>query len=105
MIDDLLDRVWRKGYTCNEFACEAWKKITGKDLSKKLYSHLVNEDKFSKLDGPQNPCLVFMSNNDKTDTHIGIFYNGKILHLTMRGVQLAPLELIKLYFKDVRFYQ
>jgi hypothetical protein len=39
-IDNLLDRTWTKDLTCNEFACEAWKQITGKDLSKRIEKFL-----------------------------------------------------------------
>lgn len=105
MIDDLLDRVWRKGYTCNEFACDAWKVIKGEDLSAKLESHLNGKSKFKLLKKQKSPCLVFMSNSDTSSSHIGIFYNEKVLHLSTMGVQYIPLETISLYFKKVRFYQ
>ena len=31
-LDHLHSRVWTKDYTCNEFLCEAWKEVTGRDL-------------------------------------------------------------------------
>ena len=29
---ELFNREYSQQYTCNEFACEAWQKITGEDL-------------------------------------------------------------------------
>lgn len=105
MIDCLLDRIWQKNYTCNEFACDAWKLIKGEDLSSKLESHLNGQSEFNSIEEQNSPCLVFMSNTDTSSSHIGIFYNEKVLHLTSKGVQYVPLEIIALYFKKVRFYQ
>lgn len=104
MLDSLLDRVWKKGYTCNEFAIDAYKLITGVNIQSKLMAQLNGGDEFIELEYAKTPCIVFMSNSNKESSHIGIFYNEKILHLTTRGVQFAPLELIEIYFKNVSFY-
>ncbi|MHA3050193.1 hypothetical protein [Acinetobacter sp. ANC 4639] len=103
-IDNLLDRTWSKDYTCNEFACEAWKQITGHDLTQRLNEYLNGKGKFKRLDQPISPCLVFFSNNARSATHIGIFYDHKLLHLSQKGVQFIPLELVAMGFREVRFY-
>ena len=103
-IDNLLDRTWTKDYTKNEFACEAWKQITGKDLSKRIEKFLNGKCRFKGLDKPISPCLVFFKNNEKSSTHVGLFYCDKLLHLTPRGVQFVPLELVAMHFREVRFY-
>ena len=103
-IDNLLDRTWTREYTCNEFACEAWKQITGKDLSKRIEKFLNGKGRFKRLDKPISPCLVFFKNNEKSSTHVGLFYVDKLLHLTPRGVQFVPLELVAMHFREVRFY-
>lgn len=94
-IDNLLDRTWSKQYTCNEFACEAWKQITGKDLSKRLNNFLNGKGKFKQLSEPISPCIVFFTNNNRSSTHVGLFYCGKLLHLTPQGVHYIPLEIVK----------
>ena len=103
-IDNLLDRTWSRDYTCNEFACEAWKQITGKDLSKRIYKALNSEDCFKRIDEPISPCIVFFKNSEKSSTHVGLFYCDKLLHLTPRGVQFVPLEVIAMHFREVRYY-
>ena len=40
-LDDLLDREWTAKYTCNEFACEVWQRITDEDLTQRLDDFLV----------------------------------------------------------------
>lgn len=104
-LDDLLDRTWTTGYTCNEFVCEAWQKITGENLKDRLEAFLNEKGDFKQLDVPDPPCLVLLSNNSRSSTHVGLFYCNKVLHLSMRGVQFVPLEYLKMHFRDVRFYQ
>lgn len=104
MIDDLLDREFRHGYTCNEFACEAWKLVTREDLSQRLDLFLNGGEGFERLDKPISPCLVFLHNSARSETHIGLFYEGRVLHLAARGAQYVPLEFIVGY-KYCEFYQ
>lgn len=104
-IDHLLDREWSAVYTCNEFACEAWQYITDEDLTIRLQQHLNDGQGFTRLDQPISPCIVFFSNLNKSSTHVGIFYADKLLHLTPRGVQFIPLELVAMSFREVRYYQ
>lgn len=96
MLDDIMDRKLKKGYTCHEFVCEAWKKITGKELVLK---------KRKQIKVPESPCIVLLYNNDRSDSHVGIFYEGRIVHLSVRGVQYIPLEYVKIGFKKVSFYK
>lgn len=104
-IDDLLDRTWSKNYTCNEFACDAWLKITGEDLSKRIAESLNGNGEFEQLSEPISPCIVYFKNNDHTPTHVGVFFDSKVLHLTARGVQFMPLEIVSFGFREVRFYK
>ena len=96
MLDELMDRTWKKGYTCHEFACEAWKKITGKELTLK---------KRKPIKQPKSPCIVFLYNNERSDSHVGIFYQGRVIHLGVRGVQYVPLECLTIGFRKVSFYK
>lgn len=103
-IDNLLDRTWSSHYTCNEFLCEAWQQVVGENLTARLEKHLNHGDGFKWLDRPISPCIVFFSNNSKSSTHVGLFYGDKLLHLTPRGVQFIPLEIVAMNFREVRYY-
>lgn len=104
-IDHLLDRTWSKNYTCNEFVCEAWQHITGENLTQRLGEFLSGTGHFKQLDVPDPPCLVLLSNNNRSSTHVGLFYCGKVLHLSPNGVQFVPMEILQMHFKQVRFYK
>lgn len=104
-IDNLLDRTWSKDYTCNEFACEAWQQITGQNLSKRLNKFLNGKGGFKKLERPISPCIVFFKHNLQTSTHVGVFFDDKVLHLTGCGVQYMPLDIVKIGFKEVSYYK
>lgn len=103
-IDNLLDRVWTKDYTCNEFLCESWKQVTGKDMTKRLDRFLKGKGRFKRLNEPISPCIVFFTNGPRSSTHVGLFYCDKVLHLSAAGAQYIPLELLSMYFKETRFY-
>lgn len=105
MINDLFDREYTQGYTCNEFACEAWQQITNENLTERLNNHLNGIGDFEHLSKPISPCIAFFSRNSKSSTHVGLFFQGKILHLSPRGVQYVPLEYVMLVFKTVSFYK
>ena len=96
MIDSLFGKQWTKDYTCHDFACDAWKEITGKKL-------VLGKRK--EVDKPVSPCIVFLYNDSRSDSHVGVFYEGKVIHLAMRGVQYIPLESLTHYFKKVSFYK
>lgn len=103
-IDHLLDRTWSKDYTCNEFLCEAWHSILGENLAERLQQFLNGSGDFKRIDEPISPCIVFFSNGPRSSTHVGLFYCDKLLHLSTRGVQFLPLELISINFRETRFY-
>lgn len=103
-INHLLDRIWSKNYTCNEFVCEAWQDITGENLTERLNHFLNGEGDFKRIDEPISPCIVFFSNGPRSSTHVGLFYCDKLLHLSGRGVQFVPLEIVAMNFRAVRFY-
>lgn len=103
-IDNLLDRIWTKDYTCNEFLCDAWKQVVGKDLTKRLDKFLNGKGRFKRLDKPISPCIVFFTNGPRSSTHVGLFYGSKVLHLSGAGAQYIELELLSMHFRETRFY-
>ena len=103
-IDNLLDRIWSPDYTCNEFLCEAWQQITGENLTERLQHFLNGSGEFKRINEPLSPCIVFFTNGSRSSTHVGLFYCDKVLHLSGRGVQYLPLEILSMNFRETRFY-
>lgn len=104
-IEHLLSRERRKDYGCNEFACEAWQFITGEDLRQRLDHFLNGKGKFERLDEPISPCIAFFKWNNRSSTHVGLFFDNKILHLGLRGAQLAPLQIVESAFLSVEYFR
>ena len=104
-LESLLSRTHKPNYGCNEFACEAWKMVTGEDLAKRMQKHLKKGNSFEEITEPISPCIVFFSRNERSSTHVGLFFNNRIWHLGFRGAQNAPLEHVRIGFSNVRFYQ
>ena len=59
---------------------------------------------FRKLKEPISPALYFYEWQKKLNT-CRAFYCDKVLHLTGRGVQYVPLEIISMNFRETRFYK
>lgn len=104
-INNLLDRTWKPNYTCFEFLCDAWQQVTGFNLQQRLNEFINGKGDFESLEVPISPCIAFFSNGSKSSTHVGLFYCGKVLHLTPRGAHFVPVETISIRFKETRFYQ
>ncbi len=99
MLDQFLDRTWSPAYTCNEFLIEVWLAMVGEDLSDRL-----ENDEFKRLQEPISPCIAFFTNGSKSSTHVGLFFDNKIVHLTGRGVQVVEPEMVSMNFRETRFY-
>lgn len=100
-IDQFLDREYDcESYNCGHFVVEVYKELTGIDLknicSAFLSSNLEwysKELKFrTRLDKPVSPCLAMIKGNWQIP-HVGIYIDGKILHLNDQGSSLDPLEV------------
>lgn len=103
--ESLLHKTYQPGYTCYEFACEAWQHITRISLSGRMQDFLNGIGSFEQLEAPVSPCIAFLYRSDKSPTHVGLFIDGRILHLGCRGAQYVPLDLLMTTFKEVRFYK
>lgn len=103
MIEQLLSRERTAAYKCQEFVNEAWQMITGENLEQRMLDHIAGKTSFELLTKPISPCIVFLSNDPRSPTHIGLFYCDKVLHLA-EAAQYVPLELI-FGFKNCEFYR
>lgn len=91
----LMSKRWSHNYTCNHFADDVWQALGRGSI----------KDEKQKIDKPESPCIVYLSNSDKQDSHVGVFIDGKVLHLGLREVQYIDLDLFKIAFRNVSFYK
>jgi hypothetical protein len=113
-VDPFLDRVQTREYNCLDFTREVWLDMTGEDITARLTGlvgafvdrkpNLSGVKSFKRLPGPISPCIVVMQRFHFIP-HVGIFWNGRILHLTNRGVQFQPLVVARQYFISVKYYE
>ena len=104
-------------YNCLHFVVEAQRELFGRDLSFLLDGLNRREDGmfnlggmakfkgFRRLPSPRDECLVLLRGAGADDTHVGTFLDGKVLHISRAGVQFLPLEVVKLGFTEVLFYE
>lgn len=113
-LDVMYGKIYNENtYNCAHFTCDLWELITGYNLSNNLGSLLLPPLKrsvrglkskvFDKLNQPVSPCLVLFSNSINS-THIGVFINGRVMHISKQGVRYETLYDAKIGFSKVRFY-
>lgn len=113
-VDSFLSRIYdRDTYNCAHLAAEVWAFETGDDIAPILTGVLapaverraewsLRRD-LAALSRPTSPCIVLMR-RPRTAPHVGVYLRGRVLHITERGVQFAPLEIATLGFKVIGFY-
>lgn len=102
--DHLFSRTYhKKDYNCRHFFNEAWQFVTGEPEKVPLHIDFGIRPGFVRLQTPVSPCVaLFVAKNY---THVGMFWNGRILHISEKGVRFEPLEIASMSFKAVRFYR
>ncbi len=93
-------------YHCEHFAIDCYRFLTGIDISELMLTSghfkAKNLRNFVKLDKPIQNCFVLMRDTDSS--HVGIWYDNQVLHLTQNGVVMQPLCTLENSFKRVGFY-
>lgn len=100
---------------CWHVARDAWFELTGTDLGDRTPEKVTRKallgrfesdvPTFTKLDGPDDPCIVLMRDGVEVVPHVGIFYRGKVLQMAHSGVSYLPLHLARSDFDSVEFYR
>lgn len=113
-VDRFLDRIPRPGYNCLDFTREVWLAMTGQDITgslTRLTGRFVDRKAtlsgiraFTRLTEPSSPCLVVMQRL-RFVPHLGIFIDGRILHMHSRGVEFQPLSVASIYFQTLKYYR
>lgn len=116
-VDPLLSKTRTPGYDCLDFAIEAWEHLVG-DTGVMARLHALSDGihaedgrvslsavrGFEKLESPSSPCFVVMQRT-RTQPHIGIYHNGRVLHLKENGVEYQPIAVARRYFTKIGFYR
>lgn len=109
-IDKFFNRVYSADYNCLAFVREVWQDMTGVDVLKRLpwlldgkREGLGGINGFRRLESPVSPCIAVFQRKGATP-HVGIFLDGRILHIHERGVEFQPLIVAKTYFRRVQYY-
>ena len=105
-LDKLFDKAYHEQtYNCLHFASEVWKELTGKDftlLINDIINNKLNKHKFEILQEPISPCIVIMKRQN-CNSHVGIFIDNKVIHLTELGVECYTLPIASRGFNKLRF--
>lgn len=111
-LDQFFHRHYTDDYICTHHAAEVWKALTGEDIFAKI-GDVVNGgikkrhvEAFAKLDAPQDPCLALLRHRRHDNKfHMGVYHQGRIMHLTPRGVHNQPVDVVKIGFSEVVWFR
>ena len=115
-VDALLDRQYdSKKYHCVHFLIEAAQYLFEKDYSESFLgltgdlkqSIQTSRDttiKNKRIERPKDGCIVLMTNL-LNSSHVGLFYCGRVLHLSEIGVHFQELRSLERNYSRFRFYE
>jgi hypothetical protein len=102
-----------KTYNCAHFVCQVWADMFGPKMGEILEGFLCSKkdrrlikkdlSQVTFIEKPDRTCIVLMQ-RPKASTHVGIWIDNKVLHITEKGVQLQPLDVASFGFKRIRFF-
>lgn len=115
-IDALLDRKYDpEKYHCVHFLIEAAQYLFEQDYSgsfiglttslhETLRTSRHTATRNRQIKEPVDGTIVLMTNINQS-SHVGLFYCGRVLHLTEMGVHFLPLITIQRFYKRIRYYE
>lgn len=115
-IDALLDRQYDpKKYHCVHFLIEAAQYLFDKDysasflgltgdLKQSIQTSRDTTIKNKRIERPKDGCIVLMTNL-LNSSHVGLFYCGRVLHLSEIGVHFQELRSLDRAYSRFRFYE
>lgn len=94
-------------YCCEHFLIDAYKHYTGIDLTKRLltsgFFNVRNLRQFVAVDKPTQHTIVLF--RDKGKAHVGLWLDGRVLHLEPHGVVWQSLNIVMQGFDRAVFYE
>lgn len=99
-----------KKYNCLHLAAEVWAALTGEDILVRLEGVMngLTRDHvkaFETLKDPVSPCLVLLRKKRQDIPHIGVYLDRRIMHITCRGVQYQPVDVVAAGFTNIRWFR
>lgn len=94
-------------YCCEHFLIDAYRHYTGKDISNRLltsgFFNASNLRQFVPVIEPKQHTIVLF--RDKGKAHVGLWLDGRVLHLEPHGVVWQTLNIVMQGFERVVFYE
>lgn len=94
-------------YCCEHFLIDAYKHYTGIDISNKLLTSgffcASNLRQFAPVAEPRQHTIVLF--RDKGKAHVGLWLDGRVLHLEPHGVVWQSLNIVMQGFERVAYYE
>ena len=94
-------------YCCEHFLIDAYKHYTGIDISNKLLTSgffcASNLRQFAPVTEPRQHTIVLF--RDKGKAHVGLWLDGRVLHLEPHGVVWQSLNIVMQGFERVAYYE
>ena len=94
-------------YCCEHFLIDAYRHYTNIDLTDKLltsgFFNVKNLRQFVPIDKPSQHTIVLF--RDKGKAHVGLWLDGRVLHLEPHGVVWQSLNIVKQGFEKVTYYE
>jgi len=96
-----------QSYCCEHFLIDAYRHYTGIDISNKLltigFFSASNLRQFVPVVEPSQHTIVLF--RDKGKAHVGLWIDGRVLHLEPHGVVWQTLNIVKQGFERVTYYE
>jgi len=103
-----------ENYNCSHFVVDAYKEITGIDISDLLLGFMCQRqdrkvfnsirENFGQINVIKNKTLLCLMSNSH-EKHAGVLYKNKILHLRKTGVEYQSIAIATRFFAKVDFYE
>ena len=94
-------------YCCEHFLIDAYRHYRGIDISNRLltsgFFNASNLRQFVQVDEPSQHTIVLF--RDKGKAHVGLWLDGRVLHLEPHGVVWQTLNIVMQGFERVVFYE
>lgn len=115
LVDRYLQKTFNyQTYNCYHFVRDVWLELTGIDLGDQVpdqkSSSIYNEkalqvaNTLTALDTVQNPSIVLFQRL-RVEPHIGVYFDGRVLHLSRHGAYYMPLDQVSAGYTKVSFYK
>lgn len=107
--DSLMSKTYNKSsYNCAHFVCDVFDYLGMREARKSLEGYIcsnriAHRGVLRRLSSPVGICLVLFQ-APCSISHVGVYIDGKILHLTESGVSYTSIDVASIGYNKMRFY-